>query len=1048
MKNIHLQNASAGSGKTYTLAEDVMNKVLAGVEPEQLIVTTFTKKAAAELRERLRRQLINGEKIQEAHRVKDGHIGTVNSVSARIMKEYAIDSGASPALDVLPEEDEARIFRVAISEAISTHSVKIEEIVERCDRTEEYSMFGDPRNWENDVKEIVTLARSNRISGPEVRAFAAKSWDSVKVLFAEGENGRDDLEKLLTALEKAFEELDGKDLVAQTAKDEFKFIRQAVKEIQRNGFLRWSQWAKVKETKFAKETRDEMAAAQEIAGHLLAQKLLYTDMKALVDVVFDCAADALEQYTYYKEQNGLMDFADQDAGVLDLLDRNKDVARQFSERVEEVFVDEFQDTNPIQLALFIELSKLSRRSLWVGDPKQAIYGFRGTDSRLMEAATRAIPPGNIEKSLDRSYRSKERLIDFTNAIFSKVFHKMKETDVCLDVPEGWEEKARGGCIETWNIPGNKQLYNRGIAGGVKELLDRRQEYKCGDVAVLCRSNISCELVAKSLEDMGIRATAEQGNIMNTPECRLAIAALKYMNDNYDTLALTEVVSLSPFHAAHKGWLADILKKSKDPEKYGDRFEEWITDPLIQALEAQRDNIRHFDVMEALEAAINTVRLVETAAIWTKPEQRFGNLDRLRAACSEYLEYCRVQRSAGTVAGFVIHLSENETKQAQGVGEDAVQVMTYHKAKGLQWPVVVLADMASEIKFSAFGVVVEADTKFDATRPLDGRYIRYWPWPFGGKKGVIGLDTITESTDEYKNAKELAEEEAKRLMYVGMTRAESGIVLVPKLVENQKSTRLETKWLDILVGKDGAKVVNLPMEPGDRDLKIGDKEIPVTTKIHRPETFSNATEWRTSKCFVAPLAEAREYPVAKFAASKVEDEVMVKAANVTQARVLKTRLMVNGRFESEIVGDAVHAYLGVNTRGRTINEKVEIARRCLANFGLELNIKLDGLVAIGNQMEEFIDEAYPGAEIMCEWPVTYQNELGQYMEGPIDMLLETPDGYVIIDHKTYSGSSPEKHAKKYAPQLNAYKAAVEAATGKKVLATLVHMPVVGAIYEVK
>jgi ATP-dependent exoDNAse (exonuclease V) beta subunit len=94
-------------------------------------------------------------------------------------------------------------------------------------------------------------------------------------------------------------------------------------------------------------------------------------------------------------------------------------------------VDEFQDTNPIQLSLFLALNELVGRSIWVGDSKQAIYRFRGTDPLLMNEVVSLIGKTKI---LDCSWRSRKKLVEFTNAIFSEVFHEMNENKVCLDIP--------------------------------------------------------------------------------------------------------------------------------------------------------------------------------------------------------------------------------------------------------------------------------------------------------------------------------------------------------------------------------------------------------------------------------------------------------------------------------------------------------------------------------------------------------------------------------------------------------------------------------------
>ena len=118
-----------------------------------------------------------------------------------------------------------------------------------------------------------------------------------------------------------------------------------------------------------------------------------------------------------------------------------------SQRINQIMVDEFQDTSPIQLALFLKLNEFSQKgSVWVGDPKQAIYGFRGTDPELMEAvavAKEIEPP----QTLEFSWRSKENLVNFSNEIFKKAFSKTPENEVVLGIPDERKEEAIGGQLE-------------------------------------------------------------------------------------------------------------------------------------------------------------------------------------------------------------------------------------------------------------------------------------------------------------------------------------------------------------------------------------------------------------------------------------------------------------------------------------------------------------------------------------------------------------------------------------------------------------------------
>ena len=115
MNTIKLIKASAGSGKTFHLMGRLSECIASGTKPEGLLATTFTVKAAAELQSRIRQKLLEGTNPELASRVFDGLIGTVNGVCGKLLSEYAIEAGLSPALDVLPDENADAIFSAATS---------------------------------------------------------------------------------------------------------------------------------------------------------------------------------------------------------------------------------------------------------------------------------------------------------------------------------------------------------------------------------------------------------------------------------------------------------------------------------------------------------------------------------------------------------------------------------------------------------------------------------------------------------------------------------------------------------------------------------------------------------------------------------------------------------------------------------------------------------------------------------------------------------------------------------------------------------------------
>ncbi len=162
MGNIEIISASAGSGKTYRLANELDDAIASGTaRPDAVLATTFTTRAAAELKERARTRLLHAGRVEDAHRLGAARIGTVNAVCGRLVADFAFELGLAPDLRVLDERAATVALRQALSRVVTADEIeRLTAIKQRFDRE---------WDWQDDVERIVTLARANKVARRAVR---------------------------------------------------------------------------------------------------------------------------------------------------------------------------------------------------------------------------------------------------------------------------------------------------------------------------------------------------------------------------------------------------------------------------------------------------------------------------------------------------------------------------------------------------------------------------------------------------------------------------------------------------------------------------------------------------------------------------------------------------------------------------------------------------------------------------------------------------------------------------------------------------------------
>ncbi len=197
---IDVVSASAGTGKTYRLTEDLTAALLDGsARPEGVVAITYTVKAAGELESRIRARLLEKGRADLAARVRDGYIGTIHSVCQRLLREFALEAGLSPYLEPIPETERQRLFDVALSAVLAGREGRLNELARRLEMEE----------WKGTLLRIVDAARANGMDEAALQRSAAASRASLaKLLGKPTIDGPTYLKKLKVAHAKLQPKLD------------------------------------------------------------------------------------------------------------------------------------------------------------------------------------------------------------------------------------------------------------------------------------------------------------------------------------------------------------------------------------------------------------------------------------------------------------------------------------------------------------------------------------------------------------------------------------------------------------------------------------------------------------------------------------------------------------------------------------------------------------------------------------------------------------------------------------------------------------------------
>ncbi len=1053
---IEIVAASAGSGKTTRLARELERAVVElGSRPERIVATTFTRKAAAELIERGRQALIRVGRTDDAESFGAARIGTVNSVAGMILGEFAFEAGLSPGLLVLDETRADEAFRRSLSDAVKEDD--LHELGRLAGRFAELP-------WPQIVKSIADAARANRIAIEALADHGASSVASFATMLTRGAatgigptTAASDQRRgaLLTGqLEQALDSgiRDLRDHV-NTGLDKTAVTQAALEAYQRasqrmrgHRQLPWPDWARLSTLGAGAKSDALCQPVRAAAASFVAHPEFLADCELAMRLAFDLSRRALVTYQRYKAERRAIDFVDQETMALELLEK-AEVRDVLSADVELVLVDEFQDVSPLQLALFLALAELAPRSVWVGDQKQAIYGFRGADPALMEAVVGEVLNGAEPETLSIGRRSRSPLVRLTNALFVPPFRHagLSPNRVVLEPAEPADHPDLGPYLERWRLVGRTAAAATGELGAyvasligdatvrVRDRVDGApRPLRAGDVAVLCRRRDTCLGVSDCLAELGVRSQVARVGLMSTWEGRTVFAGLRLWASPKDALAEAELVRLLDPSGLPIDVLLDPARREAQPKH-----------PALRALLELRSRAPFAGAVEAFDGVTRSLALDDWVERWGRGATGRANIDALRAHAVSFVRLARHHGGSSSPAALVDHLRAlaEDTEDAQAVvgGDDSVQITTWHASKGLEWPVVVLFELDTTFSPGALGVHVEQDDALAVRldRPLEGRSIRYWPDPLPANASRSPFHDLLRQHASAQRLNERHEREEVRLLYVGWTRARDRLVLASRKSLSETSLRL------FELGGGPSLSEPAPPDPADCEARVQWGTEAVDVFLRPPP----AASLPTGHALEAPALLVRP-PEVRHAPLWLRPSDLEGRAGLGTPYRLGPPIAVRGQVDPSALGSAVHGFLAADRPTFDDDDRGELASRLLAAWDCQQALEVGELLELGARLRRFVLSQWRDAAIRREWPIEHRLPNGTVVRGTVDMLVCGTDEAQIVDHKVLRASEKDAllAAGAYAGQLEAYAAALTAVGSWRRVRRWIHLPLSGIVVE--
>jgi ATP-dependent exoDNAse (exonuclease V) beta subunit len=737
-------SAGAGTGKTSVLVERFARAVDAGVDVASILVITYTDRAAAELRGRIRKRLAQLGRPELVRELDGAWISTIHGFCTRLLRQYPFAAGLDPRFRVL-DESQAAVLRVeAFDEALTEFCAG-----KQPERLALLATYGSKalRRMLTGVHE--TLRAAGRTL--ELSLGSAPGLDPAPLRAAATASAAENAARLVELLDRNPPPESLLDLAEYAVKgdDEYEQARALVEQAALN----------------AVAARDR---------ELLQELLLRFER---------CYQEA-------KDGESALDYDDLQLRARDLLRDNEAIREREQLRFRQVCVDEFQDTNRLQCEL---IDLIARDELFfVGDEFQSIYRFLHADVEVFKERRDQI--GEV-LPLTHNWRSRPEILEVVNHLFAATFGDEFQRLVAAG---RFPDPASGPAVEL--LVTDKASYKgegpwrrgeaKAVARRVQELVDDGVDP--GEIVLLFAAGTDAEQYEEELRAVGLPTYRATGRgYFGQQQVRDLLCYLCLLHNRYDDEALVTVLA-SPFVGASNDALA-LLRRAATRRPLYTGLERGLPDGLAERDARLFQAFRQrYDRLASIAGTVGLERLCEQILVehdydlavlaqWDG-RRRYANLRKLARLARSYEEL-----RGPDVEGFVRFVVEQDAagvKELEAVAEEegagAVRLLTIHAAKGLEFKVVVVADAGRERpRTSGEEIICLPDGRFGfkVVDPATGK-----------RKSAFEYDEVREAEERAEEAERL------RLYYVAMTRAVDKLIVAGSVDSEKPDPRTPIGWV--------------------------------------------------------------------------------------------------------------------------------------------------------------------------------------------------------------------------------------------------------------